>query len=79
MKEIKDEDKTKEQLIRELKKIRKRVAELEALEDERNQEGQKRTEALKMAVGMIELSIVHICSKSGGHVLEHVPLFIFIP
>ncbi len=51
---MKDEDKTREQLFRELKKARKRISELEALEDERNREGDKRSAALRMAVDMIE-------------------------
>ncbi len=51
---MKDEDKTREQLFRELKKARKRITELEALEDERNREGDKRSAALRMAVDMIE-------------------------
>jgi len=55
MKEIiKDEDKTKEQLIRELKKTRKRNTELERLEAEHKGTGEKRFAALKMAIDMIE-------------------------
>ena len=51
---MKDEEKTPEQLLRELKKARKRVAELETLEEERYREGEKRSAALRMAVDMIE-------------------------
>ena len=51
---MKDEDKTKEQLIKELKRARKRIAELEALEAEFKGEGEKRAAAIKMAVDMIE-------------------------
>ena len=51
---MKDEEKTKEQLLRELKKARKRIAELEALEAELKGTGEKRVAALKMAVDMIE-------------------------
>jgi len=51
---MKDEDKTREQLLREWKKARRRITEMEALEDERNREGDKRSAALRMAVDMIE-------------------------
>ena len=51
---MKDEEKTREQLLRELKKARKRIAELESLEDERTRQGDKRSAALSMAVEMIE-------------------------
>jgi PAS domain S-box-containing protein len=51
---MKDEDKTKEQLLRELKKARKRITELETIEIELKGVGEKRVAALKMAVDMIE-------------------------
>lgn len=54
MVKIKDEDKTKEQLLRELKKLRKRVTELEALENELREIEGKRSAAIRMAVEMIE-------------------------
>src|SRR4030042_2248504 len=51
---MQDEDKSKEQLLRELKKARKRITELEALEAELKGTGEKRVAALRMAVDMIE-------------------------
>jgi len=55
MREImKDEDKTKEQLIKELKKARKKIADYERLEAKIKGTGEKRVAALKMAIDMIE-------------------------
>jgi PAS domain S-box-containing protein len=51
---MKDEDKTKEQLLRELRKTHKRITELETLVTELREMGEKRAVALKMAADMIE-------------------------
>jgi PAS domain S-box-containing protein len=51
---IRDEDKTKEQLLRELKKARKRITELETVENALRGKEDKRSAAIRMAVEMIE-------------------------
>src|SRR4030042_649522 len=51
---MKDEDKTKKQLLKELTEARQRIAELETLETELKRAGEKRVAALKMAADMIE-------------------------
>ena len=68
---MKDEDKTKEQLLKELKKARKRIAELETLEAEFRGVGEKRVAALKMAADMIEnIPVGVVITDMEGRVID---------